>query len=229
MKYTPLLGADMSGRLGAIIASKNRYGPYFREGTIPVNPQSDRQTAVRTAFMYFTNRWSAVLTQSNRDDWNNYAANVPIIGTNGKSQKITGFAMYIRCSVAKQMADGTPSDYCSPTLSLPASALGVVCSAVASTQLVSVTFTNTEDWAKEANGFLLVHMGLPQLLTRNFFKGPYRYMGKVVGSVTPPTSPQTMTASFHIQVGQKLYFQCRVLRADGRLSNFFWPGSCIST
>lgn len=228
MKYTALIGTDMSGRLGGIIASRNKYGPYFRNGVIPVNPQSPRQSLVRSVFQILTNRWSSKLTEANRNDWKNYAANVPILGANGSSQFITGFAMYVRCNSARVAAGGTAVDAGPATLSMPEVDSTVVVTAVAATQLCSVSFNATMPWAAEVGGFLFVHMGLPQLLTRCFFKGPFRYMDKVAGAIQPPTSPKTMTAPFSIVVGQKLFFQLRVARADGRLSNLFCPAPCIS-
>jgi hypothetical protein len=229
MKYTPLIGADMTGRLGALIASRNKYGPYFREGAIPVNPQTSRQVSIRSAFQFLTNRWSASLTDAERSAWDTYAANVPIIGVNGKSQKITGFSMFIRSNVSIFTWTGSIFNPGPVIQSLPEVDPTVVVTAVASTQLVSVAFNVALPWAIESGGHMFIQMGLPQLGTRNFFKGPYRGAGKIDGAVTPPTSPKTFTAPFHIGVGQKLYFQLRVARADGRLSNSFWPGTCIST
>jgi hypothetical protein len=227
MKYTPLLGADMTGRLGAVIASKNRYGTYFREGSIPVNPQTDRQSVVRNAFQFLTNRWNATLSDAERAAWNNYAAAVPIIGVNGKSQKITGFTMFIRNNVAIFTATGSIFNPGPAILSLPETDPTVAITASAATQLISVSFNNALGWANEVGGHMFIHGGEPQLATRYFFKGPYRYAGKIDGAVSAPTSPKTFTAPFHISVGQKLFAQMRVSRADGRLSNFFQPNSVI--
>lgn len=229
MKYTPLIGTDMTGRLGGVIASKNMYGPYFRDGSIPVNPQTSRQTAIRSAFQFLTERWHSVLTDTMRSAWDVYAKAVPIIGVNGKSQKISGFCMFIRSNVSIFTWTGSIFNPGPAVLSLPEVDPTVAVTAVAATQLLSVAFNNALPYANETGGHLFIQMGVPQLTTRNFFKGPYRGAGKVDGAVIPPTSPKTFTAPFNISVGQKLYFQCRVARADGRLSNCFWPSSCIST
>jgi hypothetical protein len=228
MKYTPLIGADMTGRLGAVIASKNRYGLYFREGAIPVNPSTGRQDIVRNVFATLAVRWSSVLTPAQRSGWETYAAAVPIIGNNGKSQKITGFSMYIRCaSACIQCGTATP-DTAPAVLSMPETDPTVTVSASTATQLVSVTFNNALPWASEAGGHLTVHVGQPQLATRNFFGGPYRYAGTVNGNVTPPTSPQTFTAPFTIATGQKVWVQFRVVRKDGRISGFFRTSCTVS-
>jgi hypothetical protein len=221
MKYTPLIGADMTGRLGAVIASKNRYGTYFREGAIPVNPQSSRQNTVRSAFQFLANRWSATLTPAERAGWTNYATAVPVMGKNGKSQFITGFSMFLRCNTAIFLASGSIYNPGPAVMSLPEADPTMIVTISAATQNMSVAFNNALPWANEANGHLLVHAGTPQLSTRNFFGGPHRYAGKVNGGVSPPTSPATIACPYTVQAGQKVWIRCRVSRADGRLSEFF--------
>jgi hypothetical protein len=221
MRYTPLIGADMSGRMGAIIASRNRYGGYFREGAIPVNPSTTRQGDVRTAFQYLTGYWESGLNAGQRASWNEYAAVVPITGNNGKSQIITGFNMFVRSNVARVVAGLAIVDPGPAELSLPEVDTALSVSISAATQNISVTFNNALAWANEVGGHLLVHCGTPQKATRDFFKGPYRYAGKVVGDAAPPASPATIAGAFTYLAGQKVWVQCRVSRADGRLSEFF--------
>jgi hypothetical protein len=221
MKFTPLIGADMSGRMGAIIASRNRYGGYFREGAIPVNPNTSRQGDVRTAFQYLTQYWSSSLNAGQRASWNEYAAIVPITGSNGKSQLITGFNHFVRSNVAKVIAGTAIVDPGPAILTLPEVDTTLAAAISAATQNISVTFNNALDWANEAGGYMLIHCGTPQQETRDFFKGPYRYAGKITGGVVPPASPATIAAAFTYLTGQKVWVQARVVRADGRLSEFF--------
>lgn len=221
MRYTPLIGADMSGRMGAVIASRNRYGSYFREGAIPVNPSTGRQGHVRTAFQYLTGYWKSGLNAGQRASWDEYALDVPITGGNGKSQIITGFNHFVRSNVARVVAGAGIIDPGPAELSLPEVDTTLAVAISAATQNITVTFNNALDWANEVGGHLLVHCGTPQNSTRNFFKGPYRYAGKVNGGVAPPASPATIATAFTYLAGQKVWVQCRVARADGRLSEFF--------
>jgi hypothetical protein len=55
----------------------------------------------------------------------------------------------------------------------------------------------------------------------NFFKGPYRYAGRINGAVSPPVSPQNVTWPFVVAVGQKVFAQFRCILADGRVSSTF--------
>ena len=228
MKYTPLIGADMTGRLGAVIASKNRYGGYFREGAIPVNPNSARQAVVRNVFAAMTVRWSSTLTAAQRLGWETYAANVPIIGRNGKSQNLTGFSMFVRCATACYQCGTAVPDAPPIIQSLPETDPSVTVSASTATQLLTVNFNNALPWANEAGGHLTGHMGLPQIASREFFGGPYRYCVSINGNVAPPASPQTFPVPFPVATGQKIWTQFRVVRADGRISGFFRTNATVS-
>jgi hypothetical protein len=74
------------------------------------------------------------------------------------------------------------------------------------------------------------YISRPQNITKNFFRGPYRYAGKIEGdSVTPPTSPATLVSDFPYAAGQRAFLRVRVSRADGRLSNVQYAGPVTST
>ncbi len=69
---------------------------------------------------------------------------------------------------------------------------------------------------------MLVYASRPQNPGKIFFKGPYRYMDSIDGdSVTPPTSPATMSLPFPCVSGQNMFYRAQVIRGDGRLSLSF--------
>jgi hypothetical protein len=52
--------------------------------------------------------------------------------------------------------------------------------------------------------------------------------GAIEGNATTaPTSPTTKTVPYQVQTGQKVYTKIRIVRADGRVSEFFRTGSAI--
>lgn len=59
---------DGRGKIGGHVASKNRYGSYFRTKVSPVNPQSADQTAVRASFTTNSQQWRD-LTEAQRAAW----------------------------------------------------------------------------------------------------------------------------------------------------------------
>jgi hypothetical protein len=105
------------------------------------------------------------------------------------------------------------------TAGLAESGAVTVTAADATPGTLAVTFDATQDWATADGGALLVYASRPQLATINFFKGPYYLAGAVLGdTMTPPTSPATITLADQTIVGQRVYFRIYCTNADGRFS-----------
>lgn len=198
--------------------SRNAGGMYVRGRSVPVNPSSPQQQAVRNALNALSQRWISTLTQVQRDAWAVYAANTPITDTLGEARPISANAMYNRCNVARLQAGAAVVD-AAPTVYDLGGFTAPVITVTASTDLASVAFTNTDAWATAAGGYLLLYASRPQNPSISFFKGPYQYMGKVSGAATPPTSPASFALPFVCAVGQALYFQVTASQVDGRYSS----------
>jgi hypothetical protein len=87
----------------------------------------------------------------------------------------------------------------------------------------SFTFTcDTEGWT--ANGDpkfgILLYQGKPKLASRNFFKGPWRFMD-FIDATEGAAGTGTYDASFSFAVGQKVWFAARVITDSGRLSELW--------
>lgn len=127
--------------------------------------------------------------------------------------------MYIRANVPALQAslariDAGPTVFDTGDMTTPV--VGVI-SAGGGT--LSLAFTNTDAWANEDDAAMLVLISRGQNASINYYKGPYRYAGRVDGdSETPPTSPASITLPFAVAEGQRVFCQVRVIRADGRLS-----------
>jgi len=214
-----------SGSVGATTYAKNRFGMYARQRVVPVNPNTERQVQARSRMSLLTNLWNTTLTPAERDGWNSYAANVPMLNRLGQTIYVTGFNMYIRTNSLVLQAGLTRVDT-PPGLFLKGESDPTFAITVSeATQLISVAFDNALDWAGEVGGALMVFAGSPVMTALNFFGGPWKYAGKVVGAVVPPTSPVTIACPQQVLEDQKLWVQARVVRADGRVSDPF-SGSC---
>jgi hypothetical protein len=212
--------ASASGSVGGTTYSRNAGGPYMRTRAIPVNPQSSFQTVLRGHMAQLTALW-ATLTQAQRDGWEAYNVNVLLPNPLGDQREIGALAHYVRSNVPRLQAglprvDTAPvvftlGDYTQPTIT-----------SITAPTALSLAFTDTDAWCDEDDSALLVCGSRGYNPTINFFKGPYRYCGKVDGdSVTPPTSPEAITMPFTLQAAQKAFIFGRVSRADGRLSSPF--------
>jgi hypothetical protein len=88
--------------------------------------------------------------------------------------------------------------------------------------LLSISFDNTQAWRTENGGALSIIVSRPQPATKNYFTGPWRFAGAIVGSSTsPPTSPAVIPLPFPVSANQKIFAKACILRADGRTTNPF--------
>jgi hypothetical protein len=215
-------GGQMSGSAGAITASHNRFGPYFRNRSIPVNPRSTRQNAIRNIMGSLTQRWSQTLTSTQRSQWDVYAAAITWKNKLGQDVTLTGFNHYIRSNTARMQAGLAVVDDGPATLVLPEGDPVFAATASEATQKLSITFDDTAAWVDSAGAAMLLSVGAPQLNTRNFFNGPFRFADSIDGAaISPETSPFDLSSPFVFQSTQKLWVSGRIALADGRLSQPF--------
>jgi hypothetical protein len=79
-------------------------------------------------------------------------------------------------------------------------------------------FSPDDPWASEVDAAMLFYVSAPQPLTVNFWKGPYRLAGKVLGAAPPPSSPATIAIPIPAGTDERVFVRARVTAADGRLS-----------
>jgi hypothetical protein len=221
VKFKGTLIGPASGKLNGLVASHNGGGQYFRKLTIPTNPNTPQQAAVRNLMASLTNLWNNTLTATQRAAWNTYAANVTVLDRLGDAIKISGIAQYVRSNMPRVQAglarvDTGPTVFNTGSFTTP-----TISSLTASSSILLLAFTNTDDWAAEVGSSMLVYTSRPQNPGISFFKGPYRFAGRINGAASPPTSPGSITAAFPFAVGNRVFIRVQVSRADGRLSDDF--------
>lgn len=212
-------GQQRSGSIGATVYSRNRSGAYVRARSVPVNPNTQRQVDARNRVQNLTIDFQTVLTQAQRDAWKVYADVLVWQNALGDQINLTALNHFLRSNAARLQAGLTQVDD-APTIFLLAQAEEALAVAGSeASQELSVTFDDAADWCSEDGAFQNVFMGLPQIASHEFFGGPYRFAGVILGdSASPPTSPATITAPFPIAEGQKVWVRTRIGLADGRLS-----------
>lgn len=214
--------AAVSGSVGGVTFSHNRGGPYMRTRAIPTDPGTTYQQEVRALVASLTSHWLNTLTAAQRAAWDTYALNVELPNPLGQYRNVGGIGMYIRSNVPRLQADATnlPRVDDGPTVfNLGEFTSPDFSNASEATQNAGVAYDNTDAWANEDEAGMLVYGSRAHNASVNFFKGPYRYANKVLGnSVTPPTSPLSVSWPFPFLEDQKIWCQIRFTRADGRLS-----------
>lgn len=211
--------ADASGSLSGVTYSHNRGGAYTRNRSIPVNPNTAQQQAVKSLFSGAQARWGNTLTPAQRAAWDAYALATPITNRIGVAVNVGGKGMYTRGNVPRIQGGLTTVNGAPTGAGLPALTLPGITSVTASTGIAVLTFTNTDAWATATGGALLIYASRGQSPTINSFKGPYRLAGTILGNTsTPPTSPHNVTLPFPVVAGQTVFFRAVAVTADGRLS-----------
>lgn len=205
-----------SGSVGGVTFTRTRSGMTLRARSMPVNPATQYQQVVRNAQSIVSQAWQTNLTDLQREAWTNYAAEISRTNKLGDSIRLTGQQMFVRCNAPRVqaelaiIADG-PTDF---TLGDPVTVTGFVTSA-------GTPNTMTLIWSAggfEEEDILLVYVSRPMAITRNFFKGPFRFNSSPEaggGSIDldEATLPQPVAA------GNKVVARIRVTYADGRLSD----------
>lgn len=212
--------SELRGSIGGTVFARNRSGAYARNRTKPVDPCSSRQVSVRAIMTMMYGMW-ALLTAAQRTAWSTFANNVTVSNRLGESITLSGFNMFTKTVAAMKTAGLAPVTTAPTVFALPSQSTAIVPTPDASSKNYSIAFDNTESWATEIGGALLISEGLPQNPTVNFYKGPFQYLGKIAGATTAPTSPAVIASNNTMATGQRVWLSCRVLRADGRLSNPF--------
>jgi len=209
----------MSGSIAGNTFARNRYGNYVRARTKPVNPNTTEQAKMRSSISFCTAYWHNTLTADQRTAWDNYASAVAMKNKLGESVFLSGFNHFVRSNAeAKRQALTLYADGPS-TLALPEKDPTLAAALDSPTQKISVIFDDTLPWCDEDGSYMYVYMGRPQLLTRNYFGGPWKYAGKITGSsVAPPSSGDLLDAPFTLTNGQKVFLYARIVRADGRIT-----------
>ena len=224
IKYGPLV-SDASGSTGGVTIARNRFGPYMRSRTTPVNPNTDRQTSVRAIMAFLAEQWrESPMTSIIRGAWETYAASFNWKNRLGQAVQLTGFNAFCMCNGALINAGGTLVTAGPTTLGLPPQDPSFEVSISAATQKLSITFDDGFDWLDEDAGYLSVQMHLPQSPSRNFFGGPWKWAGAIQGdSITPPTTPDaTIDVPYTATEGQKIVCRARIIREDARTSSLFY-------
>jgi len=223
---------QQSGSIAGNTFARNRFGNYVRARTKPINPRSSRQSAARIAIMYLAEQWrESPMTDAIRLSWETYAQSVSWLNKLGESVTLTGFNMFMRANCALLRAGGTVVTAGPTDLGLPAGDPTMVVSLVSeATQDVTLTFDDAMDWAGEDDAYVILEMGQPQNVTRNFFNGPWRFYAALEGNTAVPiTSPELLLGgdAYTMIETQKVFWRASIIRADGRMTTKFMLPSTI--
>ena len=190
--YTPgPLVADVRGKIGGQVFSRNKGGLYIKSFAAPTNPNTALQQEVRSIWSVLTNAWWDVLTTDQRDEWDDLAIANPQLNKLGQEITISGMNMYVMFNQQRLVADKLREDDAPISfLKSAADTAFTLDDADSGGQTIEGLFNDGADWTVLDEGALLLFLGKPVSPGRSRFHGPWRTLGVVDGNATTsPTSP----------------------------------------
>lgn len=142
MKFMPgpFIG-NASGSVGGQVASRNRYGAYFRTRAIPVTSTTPAALNAKARFTTASQAWIA-LTEGQRLAWKEWALDNPVIDRLGQQQELQGNAAYIQIN-ARLAAIGTAPIVAPPVAAAPTGLLTLAQTCDIGTGNFELVFTAT--------------------------------------------------------------------------------------
>jgi len=202
----PMVG-QISGSIGSTVFSHNRYGAYTRTRTIPTNPNTEYQQAIRAILAACSSAWKA-LTDPEKAAWNAWAQTNPIIDRLGAQQVLAGNVAYIQLNSRIMQAGATViSD--PPVTDAPQPLLTLALSADIGAGTFDVTYTATP---LGAGVMLWTQAALTASDSITYVKNRLKLIDISAAEQASPLDIETETAARFgtIQVGQLLTVQCSV-------------------
>jgi hypothetical protein len=211
--------SEIRGSAGGTTFSRNRFGAYTRQRTKPVNPNSPAQVQARSRLSALTVYWRDTLTQAQRDAWDAYAAATTWKNALGMDIKLTGLNHFLRAGQLRLQAGEAVIAAAPATPGIPAEEDLWTAAATVAGNTIDVTYTFGTSVDDQVYNFFASR---PYAASKNFFAGPWRYIGSVVGdSGTPPTSPASFAYPWTLVAGQRVWVYCRRADADNRVNEPF--------
>lgn len=198
-----ILDAPSSGSQAGTTRSHNRFGQYARTRSIPVNPRSTQQGAVRARLSANAAAWRA-LTAGQRAGWSDLAISMNRSDSLGQSYNLTGFLAYVSVN-NNLVAAGQGTISAAPALSTPSTILTAVITLTAAS--MSIAYTPTP----MPTGTYLFSYVSPQRSAGRNFEGDFRLLAvSAAAAASPAVLLTAYTAKFGVPVvGNKIFFSFR--------------------
>jgi len=204
-------GGQIKGSISGVTFQQSPYGTVARNRTIPVNPNSPAQVAIRAAMSTMSGRWSNILSNAQRAAWEAYAAATPVLNKFGDSILISGRQFFLRYNNAITRLGGAPIDTAPATpgvaaeASLVLSASSIIGVNVVSSSIIPVGI-----------GAILINTGIPVNFARNFYKAPFTQRSGITAATVFPLN---IIPPAEVAVGQRWFVFSRHFQADGKVAN----------
>lgn len=197
--------ADIRGSVGEETYGRNPGGIFVRARTPPGQPPSDERDERQAALTAISQAWSATLSDAQRSTWRTYAQANLLPDRFGRPKAMSGICHFIRCNaqryrvshaitalVAPDQPPGPPPPF----------------DFTAHEQFARIKFKlSTFDYRGNPDGlYLYWYAGHQFGAGRNFYNGPWRYLGsnhRAAGAWD--TSPWQYAHPWGLTTGKKVW------------------------
>jgi hypothetical protein len=217
MKYVPsLMVGQLSASAGSTTASRNRFGSYFRNRVMPVNPQSESQTVYRLRFQDLSSNWRD-LSDEQRQGWAELGSEMVRQDSLGQTYNLTGLQAFTSLNLNRFLI-GSALLEDAPAINTPPDDWDM--SLVVETDPgVSTTVTITSDLTLAAGEFVVIE-ATPAVSPGITFVGRSQFKVIDVLSNAAWGSPENVGAAYAAvfglpPVGDKVFVQMSVITAEG--------------
>lgn len=216
--------AEGRGKLGGLVASRNRSGSYMRTKVTPSNPQSTAQTTVRNSLTSVAQAWRG-LSAAQRIAWNNAVQSFK--GTNifGDGTTPSGFGLYSKLNQNLLLIGASVITDPPLPANVPAfTSMSLAAAAGAGT--VTLTYAP----AIGATEKVVVYATPGVSAGKSFVKSEYRKIDVIVTADASPFSIETEYEAVFGSVpaaGTKIFMKVRQIVTASGLSSSVLSTSCV--
>ena len=196
--------ADIRGKLGDTVYSRNSAGPFVRERIDPVQPDTQLQLDQRALLTALSQAWSGTLTEAQRATWRQYASTWPRPNRWGQPTGNSGQNHFVRANAYIYRVNQTiPFTSAPPEGPLPRPQFTFTADGTADTITIALPpATYPVPW----NGLrLYAFSGMPTSQGRNYFSTPWRYAATNLYTASWATDPWTFANPWPSDVGQRAW------------------------
>jgi hypothetical protein len=214
-----IIDIPTSGSIGNQTNSRNRSGQYKRQRSMPTQPRTTAQVAVRARLSNLASAWRS-LTDNQRAAWAAFANSFTVVNSLGVSGNLTGCQCFIKVNAVNGQ-NGDTVVLTPPALPAFVAVLVTALTATAGTPLIELTGTSP------ATGTKYMVFASPQVSAGVSFQSDFRYIATFTVATTGKFALTTpYSAKFGAPVAGKKIF-VRVVQSQAGMQDNGTPFTCI--
>lgn len=213
-KFLSNIFSEVRGSVNGNVFARNKNGAYVRNRTTPINPNTAKQSTVRSGFASVAAAWRSA-TSAQRGGWDTLAASNPYVDSLGQSQYYSGFQLYMKLNqnllaIGGSIINDAPAVPSIPSISL-ATSFSIETGPV-DTITVTPTFSaSAADFTLIINGTSAKSAGV-----NSFKRGDYKFLQVDAGPTTAvaidcATTWGALFGPLSSAVGSKVSVQARLV------------------